>query len=300
MVFVRRLPAPQLFSFLILAGLAACGDAPESVTAPAPDPAEPLRIVTLAPHLAELVYAAGAGDTLVGVSAYSNYPEPVNDLPLIGDAFLIDQEQLLLLRPDILLAWQSGTASHTVDALRARDYRVELIRTNGLDDIADALKSIGSLTDRETIANSVAASFVMDIERLRLSYADAEPIRVFYQIASRPLYTANGNHYVSELIELCGGVNIFGDIGELAPLVSEEAVLVRDPEVMIAGRIVEDEFPLSSWRRWPTLSANILDNYFYIPADLLARPTPRLIQAGEKICAALQQARINRTRRIDY
>lgn len=283
----------------MLAGLVACSDAPNSVTAPAPDANEPLRVVTLAPHLAELVYAAGAGDTLVGVSAYSNYPEPVNDLPLIGDAFLIDQEQLLLLRPDILLAWQSGTASHTVDELRARGYRIKLIRTNGLNDIADALTSIGLLTGHQAMAESVAASFVADIEQLRASYADAEPIRVFYQIDSRPLYTANGNHYVSELIELCGGVNVFGDIGELAPLVSEEAVLVRDPEVMLAGRIVEDESPLSAWRRWPTLSANILDNYFYIPADLLARPTPRLVQAGQKICEALHQARINRVQRID-
>lgn len=293
---MRQPTVLKLFSYFIFVFLAACGGSPDSAEAPVDESEESLRIVTLAPHLAELVFAAGAGEMLVGVSAYSNYPDAVGELPHIGDAFLIDHEQLLLLRPDILLAWQSGTASHTVDELRARNYRVEQIRTNGLNDIADALRSIGSLTGREAQAESVAAAFVANIERLRESYAQGEPIRVFYQIASRPLYTANGNHYVSELIELCGGDNIFGDLGELAPLVSEEAVLVRDPEVMIAGRVDQEESPLSAWRRWPALSANIQDNYFYIPADLLARPTPRLLQAGEAICEVLQQARVNRAK----
>jgi iron complex transport system substrate-binding protein len=255
-----------------------------------------LRIVTLAPHLAELVYAAGAGESLAGVSAYSNYPPEVKTLPQIGDAFLIDQEQLLLLRPDMLLAWESGTASHTVDELRARGYRVEMIRTEGLNDIADALKTIGRLTAHEADANRAAESFLADIDRLRTAYAPDDSIRVFYQISSRPLYTANNDHYVSELIELCGGVNIFGDLGKLAPLVSEEAVLVRDPEVMIAGHIGDDETALMAWRRWPALTANVLGNYAYVPADLLARPTPRIAQAGAIICELLQKARMNRAR----
>jgi len=255
------------------------------------------RIVTLAPHLAELVYSAGAGESLVGVSSYSNFPKAVKSLPQIGDAFLIDQEQLLLLRPDFLLAWENGTAAGTVDELRERGYRVEVIRTDGLHDIADALVTIGQLTGHEDEANSVARKFLGDIESLRKRYADRHPIRVFYQIAPRPLYTVNADHYISELIDLCGGENIFSDLGALAPLVSEESVLIRDPELMIAGRTMDGDSPLDEWQRWPVLTANVLGNFFYVPADLLARPTPRLVQAGRLICESLEDGRRNRASR---
>ena len=252
------------------------------------------RIVTLAPHLAELVFAAGAGEFLVGVSAFSNYPSAVKELPQIGDAFLIDQEQLLLLRPNLLLAWENGTAERTVDELRDRGYRVEVIRTDGLQDIADALIAIGALTGHQADANSVARDFLADIEDLRTRHSGRRSIRVFYQIARRPLYTVNADHYVSELIQLCGGENVFSDLGSLAPLVSEEAVLVRDPEIMIAGRITDDDEPLDGWQRWPALTTNVLGNFFYIPADFLARPTTRLVRAGELICESLAKGRNNR------
>jgi len=296
---VRRWHLIAFISVFLLSSLSACIDRPDTTSLSGESNATALRIVTLAPHLAELVYAVGAGESLVGVSAYSNFPQAVTELPQIGDAFLIDQEQLLLLRPDVLLAWKSGTAAHTVDELRSRGYRVEVISTGGLYDIAAALKTIGQLTGHAVEANSVAAEFLADIDRMRNSHAYGDTIRVFYQISSRPLYTVNGDHYVSELIELCGGKNIFSDLGALAPLVSEEAVLVRDPEVMIAGRISADELVLSEWQRWPALTANILDNYFYVPADLLARPTPRLIDVGAMICAQLETARMNKARRVE-
>lgn len=284
-------PLTNLFALFLLT---ACTDAIDPVTVSRSNDTHTPRIVTLAPHLAELVFSAGAGETLVGVSAYSNYPLAVMELPQIGDAFLIDQEQLFLLRPDFLLAWDGGTATHTVDELRARGYRVELVRTNSLQDIAAAVINIGALTGHEIEAESVAATYLADIEQLRKLNEHDDSIRVFYQIAARPLYTANGDHYVSELIELCGGENIFADLGALAPLVSEEAVLVRNPEVMIAGRLSDDAVSLEGWQRWPALTANVLDNFFYVPADLLARPTPRLVQAGKLICAALEDGRRNR------
>lgn len=293
---MRRWHLIVFISVILLSLLSACIDRPDATSLSGESNAAALRIVTLAPHLAELVYAVGAGDSLVGVSAYSNFPQAVTELPQIGDAFLIDQEQLLLLRPDVLLAWKSGTAAHTVDELRSRGYRVEVIQTNGLDDIAEALRTIGRLTGHAIEADSVADAFLADIDRMRVTFTQDSTIRVFYQVSSRPLYTVNSDHYVSELIELCGGKNIFDDLGALAPLVSEEAVLVRDPEVMIAGRIAEDDAMLGEWRRWPTLTANVLDNYFHVPANLLGRPTPRLIAAGTMICEQLEKARANRAR----
>lgn len=254
------------------------------------------RIVTLAPHLAELVHAAGAGDLLVGVSAYTNYPEAVRRLPQVGDAFMIDQERLMLLRPDVLLAWESGTPGHLVDELRERGFRVEVIRTRGLADVAGALTAIGRITGGETRAAAAAREYLERIERLRAANTDARPIRVFYQVSARPVYTVNGSHYISELIEICGGDNVFADLDNLAPLVSEEAVLARNPEVMLAGRPpgAADEF--DEWRRWRQLAANRLDNFYTVPADLVGRPTPRLVDAGDAICAALDAARAHRSR----
>ena len=252
------------------------------------------RIVTLAPNLAELVFAAGAGDVLVGVSAYSDYPPAVEALPLVGDAFTIDQEQLALLRPDLLLAWESGTPAHVVDELRHAGYEVEVIRTRSLDDISAALVRIGTLAGTKQQALEVAAEFSAALQALGDAYTDAEPIRVFYQVSSRPLYTVGREHYASELIALCRGRNVFADLGELAPAVDVEAVIDRNPEVMLAGDDAgKDAF--SEWDRWPAIPANRYGNRFLLPSDELSRPTTRVLVAGAAICDALQTARQRRS-----
>lgn len=277
----------------VLAGFGLIGCTAEDAS-PAGPPERSPRIVTLAPHLAELVYAAGAGEHLVGVSAYSNFPEEVSRLPQVGDAFSVDQEQLAVLRPDVLLAWDSGTPGHTVSELRNLGHRVEVLRTQRLADVAAALIAIGRLTGREEHAATVAERFRAGLEQLRQQQRGSEPIRVFYQVSLRPLYTVNAEHYVSELIELCGGQNVFADLADLAPAVSEESVLARDPELLLAGRVQPGDQPLAEWRRWPALAANRFDNRFYVHADLLARATPRLTHAGEAICARLEEGRRSR------
>ena len=277
----------------VLAGVGLIGCTAEDATPAGPSERSP-RIVTLAPHLAELVYAAGAGEHLIGVSAYSNFPEEVSRLPQVGDAFSVDQEQLAVLRPDVLLAWDSGTPGHTVSELRNLGHRVEVLRTQRLADVAAALIAIGRLTGREEHAATVADRFRAGLERLRQQQRGSEPIRVFYQVSLRPLYTVNAEHYVSELIELCGGQNIFADLADLAPAVSEESVLARDPELLLAGRVHPGDQPLAEWRRWPALAANRFDNRFYVHADLIARATPRLTRAGEAICAWLEEGRRSR------
>lgn len=251
------------------------------------------RIVTLAPHLAELVYAVGAGEQLVGVSAYSDYPAAVQSLPVVGDALMIDLEQLALLNPDLLLAWESGTPTHVIDEFRTRGYRVALIRTRQLQDVASALRRIGELTGHGGEAEQVADSFQSDLRTLAAGHVAASAIRVFYQVSSRPLYTVNGSHYASELIELCGGRNIFQDLGELAPMIAEEAVLERDPEVLLAAD-VDGNDAFSVWARWPSMSANRYGNHFLLPADEIGRPTTRLVAAGRAVCQRLQQGREQR------
>lgn len=273
----------------LCAALCACSDAPRE--ADRADSYE--RIVTLAPNLTELVYVVGAGDRLVGVSAWSDYPPEALELPVVGDAFTVDEEQLALLDPDLLLVWESGTPEHTVDELRRSGYDVRVVRTRGLGDVADALRHVGMLTGRVDEAEAAAADFREQLAALREANSDAEPIKVFFQVSHRPLYTINSEHYVSELIETCGGTNIFDDLSELAPSISVEAVIDRAPEVMLASTDAGDD-AFAEWRRWPAIPANLYGNQFLLPADELSRATPRLIRGGGAICLALQRARFNR------
>jgi iron complex transport system substrate-binding protein len=274
-------------------GLLLCLAACSETVAPRTDSATYSRVVTLAPNLTELVYAAGAGDTLVGVSAYSDYPTQALDLPVIGDAFMVDQEQLAVLQPDLLLVWQSGTPAHVVDELRRIGYTVEVVQTRGIDDIGAALRRIGELTGHVDSAVAVAAAFDAELETIKQKYAGEDDLRVFYQVSRRPLFTVNGEHYVSELIDACGGSNVFANLGDLAPTVDVEAVVQRNPEVMLASSDAgADAF--AEWQRWPHIAANRYQNHFIMPADAIGRATPRLLTAARAVCGALQSARSRR------
>jgi len=268
--------------------LCACSKpASESPTGPAE------RVVTFAPHLSEMMFAIGAGDQLVGVSSWSDYPREVLELPEVGDAFTVDQERLALLKPDLVLVWESGMPAHMVDELRSRGYRVEAIRTRSLADVGAAMITLGELTGQQDGAGKAAEQFTGALDQLSEQYRDAEPIDVFFQISTRPLYTINREHFIGEIISLCGGRNIFDDLDEMAPSVSVEAVLDRDPEVMLAGTNLGDD-AFVEWARWPGLASNRYGNQFLLPDETIGRPIPRLVIAGRAVCIALDQARSNR------
>lgn len=260
---------------------------------PAGPPAKSLRTVTLAPHLAEMMFAVGAGDSVVGVSSFTDYPEAAASLPVVSDAFITDLELLAVLQPDLLLAWESGTPAHVIGKLNDAGYRVDVIRTRSLDDVATALEYLGDLTGHVARARELAKDFRDGIASRRATFADSAPIRVFYQISMRPLYTVNADHYISELIGLCGGQNVFSDLLDLAPMVAVEAVIERDPEVLLAGDTGQTGI-FDEWQRWPNLAANRYSNRFLLPATELGRPTPRLLVAADAMCAALDEARDNR------
>lgn len=274
-------------------GLLLCLAACSEIAVPRTDAATYSRVVTLAPNLTELVYAAGAGDTLVGVSAYSDYPAQALELPVIGDAFMLDQEQLAVLQPDLLLVWQSGTPAHVVDELRRIGYDVEVIRTRGIGDVGAALRRIGALTGHADSAATVAAAFEAELKSIERRYSGQDDVRVFYQVSRRPLFTVSGEHYVSDLIDACGGSNVFADLNDLAPTVDVEAVVERDPEVMLASSDAGDD-AFAEWQRWPHIAANRLQNHFIMPADAIGRATPRLLSAAQAVCEALQTARSRR------
>lgn len=251
------------------------------------------RIVTLAPHLAEFVVTVGARDKLVGVSAYSDFPPEVAGIPVISDAFTVDQEQLALLEPDLVLAWESGTPAVLVDELRKAGYNVVAVASRNFDDIANAIADVGELVGERENGLDTAAGFVAAISAIERRSRQKPEISVFYQVSARPLYTVSGRHYISEIISICGGRNVFEELGELAPTVVVEAVIERDPEVLLAGS-VDGTLPFDDWDRWPMIAANRYDNRFVVSADAIGRPSLRLVQAAEEVCEALDTARSNR------
>jgi iron complex transport system substrate-binding protein len=259
-----------------------------------PSTGSAMRIVSLAPNLTELVFSAGAGTKLVGADAYSDYPEAARKIARVGDAFQLDYERLIALRPDLVLAWDTGTPEATIERLKGMHLRVERIHTSRLEDIASAIERIGRLAGTEVVARNGAKRFLEQVAELRArAAAPGDPVPVFYQISEKPLYTVNGDHLISEVIELCGGRNVFDDLQQLAPAVSLEAVLARDPEVIITADGAQGD-PLSVWRKWPRLRAVARDNLYTVSADKVARPTPRIVEGTKEVCTAIGKARAKR------
>jgi iron complex transport system substrate-binding protein len=274
---VRWLPAALLLGAL----------APVAGGAAAP------RIVSLAPNLTELAYAAGAGSTLVGAVEYSDYPDAARALPRVGDAWRVDPERVLELRPDFVLAWPSGTAGDTVARLESLGLRVVSVPTSRLADVATALRTIGSIAGTSAVAESAAAAFDAGIRRLRAEHSGVAKISVFIEIDDEPLYTVNGRHVISEVVELCGGRNVFADLPQLAPPVALEAVLARDPQaILTTDDTIAD--PRALWRRWTHLAAVRDGTIYSMRSDTLTRATPRLADGAREVCAALDDARAKR------
>lgn len=272
--------------------LLACLLAGAAHTQAASEPAR--RIVTLAPHLTELVYSAGAGDRLVGADAYSDYPPAAQALPRVGDAFQVDYERLLALRPDLVLVWTTGMPEPVIERIGKLGLRVERVTTLRLADIAAALVRIGELAGTRAEAERTAGAYSAEIARLRETYAARAPVTVFYQISETPLYTVSRRHVISEMIELCGGRNIFGELEQVAPPVGLEAVLERDPEAIITADGAQGE-PLAVWKRWAGIRAVRLGNLYTVNADRVARSTTRIVAGAEQICTALDNARRKRS-----
>jgi len=260
--------------------------------------AERLRIVSLAPSLTEVAYAAGAGAALVGTVEYSDYPAEARLLPRVGDGWSVDVERVLALRPDVVLAWASGTPQTTIERLEAVGLRVVTVPTFRLADVPAALRLVGRLAGTPALAEDAARRFDDEVDRLRRQHAGAHVLTVFIQIDDQPLFTVGGRHVLSEVVELCGGRNVFAGLTQVAPQVDVEAVLARDPQVILStDDTVAD--PAAMWRRWPQLKSVRAATIYPLPSDLVARATPRLAQGVAATCGALDDARRRLTPRAD-
>lgn len=268
-----------------------------AATAPAPErPRAAQRIVSLAPNLTELVFTLGAGARLVGADVFSNYPPQARGIARVGDAFQVDYERVLALNPDLVLVWDTGTPEPVIEKLTQLGLAVERLSTTRLEDVASALRRLGSLTGTTATAEEAARAYSSALAALRLEHAADPSITVFYQISAAPLYTINDRHLISEIIALCGGRNVFAELAQLAPPVSLEAVLERNPEVILAGDDIAGD-PFAPWRRWRQLRAVELDNLYVLRVDRVARATTRIVEGAREVCAVLDQARERRMAR---
>jgi iron complex transport system substrate-binding protein len=252
--------------------------------------APPQRIVSLAPHLTELAFTAGAGDRIVATVEYSDHPDAARSIPRIGDAFRVDLERLLAARPDAVLVWESGTPAPTIERIRALKLPVVSFQTQRLADVATVLREIGRLAGTSTVAEREAADYERRIQELRDSYRARARVRVFIEVDDRPLYTVNGRQIISEIVELCGGRNVFAQLNELAPAISIEAVIAANPQAIIS---TDDTVPdaAAEWRRWRHIEAVRTGNVYTLRSDDIARATTRLTVAAEAVCRTLDTAR---------
>ncbi|MFP4208171.1 MAG: helical backbone metal receptor [Wenzhouxiangella sp.] len=247
---------------------------------------KPPRVIALAPHLAELAFAAGAGDTLVGTVAWSDYPAEAAALPVIGDAFRLDLERIMALNPDLALAWTGGTPASAARRLEDIDIDVVWIAIRTLDDIASSLVLLGDRLGQPARGRQAAKDYRSALSARPIPPGPATRT-VFYQVSKRPLYTLGGRHILTELLPRCRARNLFADLDVEAAAVDYEAVLARQPQVILAGAEPGQADTLERWRRDRSLlpeGARLIE----IDPDTLIRPTPRIIDGIDRLCRLLR------------
>ena len=250
------------------------------------------KIVALAPHIVENVFSAGAGDTLVGVMQYSDYPESAKQIAIVGGYEKTNFEKIIELNPDLIIAWQSGNSHSAIQRLVELGYTVYIDQADSLQDVARSIRDIGVLTGHSKKAESVATAYLEQLNQIQERYKNSAKIKTFYQVWNNPLQTISGNHIISDAIEICGGSNIYAEEFAVAPIINIESVLQRDPEVIIASGMssARPEW-LDQWLQWDSLAAVKQDNLFFVNGDHIQRHTVRLLMGINSICEKLDIAR---------
>jgi iron complex transport system substrate-binding protein len=300
MRLLRRPPRRTLAGLLWLVALAAqalvvTDDRHTSVTLPH-GPAQ--RIISLAPHITELLFAAGAGAHVVGTVAFSDYPAAARRLPKVGDVNALDLERIVALRPDLVIVWLQGSPQAQLDVLTALGVPIYYNEPRSLDDIGRSIERFGELAGTEDAARRAAAAYRARLGALRARYRGRAPVSFFLQVWDEPLMTVNDSSLISQALALCGGRNVFGGLRPLVPHVSIEAVLDADPEVIGTAAGGEGgsaaDAGLGLWFGWPRLRAIARGNVYAVDPDLITRHTPRILDAAEQVCAVLDAARARR------
>ncbi|WP_373924703.1 cobalamin-binding protein [Duganella sp. CY15W] len=251
------------------------------------------RVISMAPHVTELLFAAGGGERIVGAVTYSDYPEAAKKIPRVGDNRQLDMERVIAMKPDLIVVWMHSSSERQLDMLRQLGIPLYHSEPPTLDAIPGSIARLGQLLGTEKVADAAADDLRQKLAALTARYARRSPVRLFYQVWDKPLYTLNGTHIVSDAIRVCGGENIFADLKMTAPVVSAEAVLQQDPEA-IFGTSQKDNGGVNLWRQYTTMTAVRNDNLFTLNGELLNRAGPRMIEGTAALCEKLDIARQHR------
>ena len=264
----------------------------------------PQRIITVAPHLSEMVDAAGGAERLVGVSAYSNFPESVKKLPITSDSRSVDLERMKQLKPDLIIYWRGGMPETQIESIKKTfsstgnkgqaATQIISVEPKRLIDIAKDIEAIGKVLGTQTIANKNAKEFSAQIAALKSKYqsSNKRKVRVFYQVWSQPLMTLNQDHLIADIIQICGGEQLFAKEKLLVPTVSREAVVAANPEIIFTATDSSSmKVDWSMWTSIPQLAASKNKAFIALDGDMISRPSPRIIQGANKICSEIDKIR---------
>ncbi|MGM0545041.1 MAG: cobalamin-binding protein [Pseudomonadota bacterium] len=253
------------------------------------------RIATLSPGATELTYAAGAGDQVVAVVDYSDYPEAAKEVPSVGSHTRIDLEALVALSPDLVIGWTTGNPPKQLETLASLGMPVFYIEPRGVNGVASAVESLARLAGTEEAGQQVADEFRAGMAEVEARYQDRDPVPTFYQVWDEPVMSINDEHLIGQVVRMCGGANVFGDQQRLVPRLDDEAVLAANPEAIIAGGMGEENRHwLTHWEQYDELKAVAQGNLFFVPPSLIQRPTPRLLDGAKLLCQKLETARERR------
>lgn len=248
------------------------------------------RVISLSPHTTELAYAAGLGKQLIAASDYSDYPEAAKSLERVANYRGIKLERIVALKPDLILAWKGGNPPREMEKLAQLGFTIYYSNPLELEDIPQSIEALGQYSANPQQAKQVADEFRQTLNTLKTEYKNQRPVRYFYQLSNTPIITVADKSWPSQVFTLCGGLNIFADSPAAYPQVSEEQVVVRQPEVIFGTPHAGTE--TNVWQKWQgKLPAIDNQHVFALQADWLNRPTPRTIKAVEQVCDRLNQVR---------
>ena len=250
------------------------------------------RIISLAPHLTEDLFAIGAGAAIVGTVNYSDFPDAAKKIPLIGGYNGFDLEKIRALKPDLIVAWQTGNPPAQLAKIASLGIPVFYDNSRTLLQVPTVLTRLGVLTGHVTTSQQAASLFHQKISRLEKQYSQQRSLRIFYQVWDRPLMTINKTQIISDAMRICGATNVFADLPVLVPTIDEEAVIVANPDlIMSSGEQGANPLWAQRWLKWPKLTAVKKQQIVTLPPDILIRMGPRLVEGVEQLCLAVAKAR---------
>jgi len=250
------------------------------------------KIISLAPNITELLFAIGAGKFVVGAAEFSDFPPKARLITRVGGFQTFDFEKIITLKPDLVIAWQSGTPLTNIEKLKKLGIPVFVTEAHKLEDIPVLLNKLARLTDTRTQAQKTISIYNQHLTRLRQQSNNKKQVSVFYQIWQQPLMTINAKHMINQIINACGGVNVFADMTLLSGTVGIEDVLLNNPDVIIINDN-GDRFRswASKWKKWKQLKAVQANNIFSVTPDIISRHSPRILSGADEVCAILDKVR---------